>query len=40
LTNEFEPAVVFDTPNTGGILTIFNPPRSLTLGVSFSFGSG
>ena len=40
LTNVFEPAVVFDTPNTGGILTIFNPPRSLTLGVSFSFGPG
>ncbi|MGQ0529978.1 MAG: hypothetical protein ACT4PG_09235 [Panacagrimonas sp.] len=27
LTNVFEPAVVFGTPNTGGILTIFNPPR-------------
>lgn len=36
LTNEFEPGVVFDTPNTGGILTIFNPPRSVTLGVEFS----
>lgn len=38
LTNEFQPAVVFDTPNTGGILTIFNPPRAIMLGVEFSFG--
>lgn len=38
LTNEFKPGVVFDTPNTGGILTIFNPPRSITLGIEFSFG--
>mgnify|MGYP003625109564 CR=1 FL=1 len=33
LTNEFEPGVVFDTPNTGGVLTIYNPPRSVSLGV-------
>lgn len=39
LTNEFQPAVVFDTPNTGGILTIFNPPRTVTLGVELSFGA-
>ena len=38
LTNEFKPAVVFDTPNTGGILTIFNPPRSFRLGVEFTIG--
>ncbi|NKI16328.1 TonB-dependent receptor [Spongiibacter sp. KMU-166] len=36
LTNEFEPGVVFDTPNTGGILTIYNPPRSVTLGIEFN----
>lgn len=38
LTNEFKPGVVFDTPNTGGILTIFNPPRSIMLGIELSFG--
>jgi outer membrane receptor protein involved in Fe transport len=38
LTNEFKPAVVFDTPNTGGILSIFNPPRSFRLGVEFTIG--
>jgi hypothetical protein len=38
LTNEFKPAVVFDTPNTGGILTIFNPPRAVVLSLSLSFG--
>ncbi|MGQ0700689.1 MAG: TonB-dependent receptor [Panacagrimonas sp.] len=38
LTNEFKPGVVFETPNSGGILTIFNPPRSVVLGVEFSFG--
>ena len=37
LTNEREPGVVFDTPNTGGILTIYNPPRSVNLGIEFSF---
>ncbi|WP_286696031.1 TonB-dependent receptor domain-containing protein [Spongiibacter sp. UBA1325] len=36
LTNEFKPGVVFDTPNTGGILTIYNPPRSVKLGIEFS----
>lgn len=38
LTNAFEPGVVFDTKNSGGILTLFNPPRSVVLGVEFSFG--
>jgi len=38
LTNEFKPGVVFDTPNTGGILTIINPPRSIMLGIELSFG--
>ncbi|MEX1669543.1 TonB-dependent receptor [Zhongshania guokunii] len=38
LTNEFKPAVVFDTPNSGGILTIFNPPRTVRLGVEFTIG--
>ncbi|CAA0116141.1 Pesticin receptor [Zhongshania aliphaticivorans] len=33
LTNEFEPGVIFDTPNTGGLLTIYNPPRSVSLGI-------
>jgi len=36
LTNEFEPGVVFDTPNTGGLLTIYNPPRSVSLGIEFN----
>lgn len=38
LTNVFKPAVVFDTPHSGGILVIFNQPRSITLGIDFSFG--
>ncbi|MGQ0622885.1 MAG: TonB-dependent receptor [Panacagrimonas sp.] len=38
LTNEFEPGVIFETKNSGGILTTFNPPRSITLGLSFEFG--
>lgn len=38
LTNEFEPAAVFNTPNSGGILTIFNPPRSILLGIEFALG--
>ncbi|MGQ0622887.1 MAG: TonB-dependent receptor domain-containing protein [Panacagrimonas sp.] len=38
LTNEFKPGVVFETAKSNGILTVFNPPRSITLGVEFSFG--
>lgn len=38
LTNEFKPAVVFDTPNTGGILAIYNQPRTLILKLGFEVG--
>lgn len=38
LTNELKPGAVFDTPNSGGILTLFNPPRSIVLSVEVGFG--
>lgn len=38
LTNELKPGAVFETPNSGGILTLFNPPRSVVLSVEVAFG--
>lgn len=39
LTNALKPGAVFETPNTGGILTLFNAPRSLLLSIEVAFGA-